>query len=552
MPGWERHILPEVLLFYPAAGASDDLSHFIQSIRTYNSVHQPVGTLNLVLNPSLDKLGVTTITTSAFINYWKQKIKINSVISVKIDRTSTVHSFLGFVDQVYESTIVNDNSSSRTLVVNCSMLLPKLLLRDNIVNSPILSANPVMKEQLGDRVQFFSWMRGLTKDGKSPFVNRPEEAIKYILENMPATHVQMGGDFTPQTFFSNQFVDINNKPLMDFTFLDGEFLFDVNLTTYTGPIYNYILSCIDKDFYQVFTETTTSKDGLARNSFVIRPKPFSFKNYQNPITNNAVTGWVNFEDLSKNADGSDKFVITSDGRLSENLSVSDFEAKNYFVINFLNSLIASQSSYLSKFGLSFPVVNIDGIKKFGLRDMIATSTLINYKKIIDDNNRAMQESQLKNIDQLTETSLFSGNNSMLDYLLNKREKIVEWFAYPYFMSGQITVPGSDSYKIGERFVYKRQPYYDIVNDVTINDGVHYHIDSVAHNFAYGGFFTSTLGLSRGIPLNLAANWLNTNRKNFISIETLQDVKKFEASNSNKFDLLQQIDLKDITTEFWQP
>ncbi len=552
MPSWERHILPEVLLFYPAAGASDDLSPFVQSIRSSNSVTQPVGTLNLVLNPALDKLGITTITTNAFINYWRQKIKINSVISVKMDRTSPIHSFLGFVDQVYPSIVVNKDTSSRMLVVNCSMLLPKLLLRDNIINSPILSANAQIKAQLGDRVQFFSWMRGLTKDGKSPFVNRPQEAVKYILENMPATHVQMGGDFTPQTFFSNQFVDINNKPLMDFTFLDGEYLFDVNLTTFTGPIYNYISSCIDKDFYQVFTETTTTKDGLARNRFVIRPKPFSFKNYQSPISNNAVSGWINFEDLSKNADGSDKYSIVADNRLSENLSISDFEVKNYFALNFLNSLIASQSSYLSKFGLSFPVVNIDGIKKFGLRDLIATSSLINYKKIVDDNNKAMQENQLKNIDQLTETSLFSGNNSILDYLLSKREKIVEWFSYPYFESGQITLPGSDAFKIGERFVYADRQYYDLVNDKIISGGVHYHIDSVAHSFSYPGFFTTTLGLSRGIPLNTASDWLNANRKNFISINTLQAVKNFDASNTNKFDHLQQVDLSNITMEFWQP
>ncbi len=547
----EQHILPEVLLFYPAQGASDDLSPFVQSIRTYNSVNQPVGTLNLVLNPSLDKLGVITITSDAFINYWRQKIKINSVISVKINRNSKVHSFLGFVDQVYPSITVSDSSSSRMLVVNCSMLLPKLLMRDNIVNSPILSSNPKIQSELGDRVKFFSWMRGLTADGKSPFVNRPEEAVKYILENMPATHIQMGGDFTPQTFFSNSFADINGRPLMDFTFLNGEYLFDVNLTTYTGPIYNYILSCIDKDFYQVFTETTTSPDGLARNRFVIRPKPFSFKNYNSPVNTSALTGWPFFEDLSKNLDGTDKFMITADGRLSENLSVSDFETKNYFTINFLNSLIASQSSYLSKFGLSFPIVNIDGVKKFGLRDLMMTSRLINYKKIVDENNTAIAGSQLKNIDGLTETALFSGNNSMLDYLLNKREKGVEWFAYPYFASGQITVPGDDAYKIGERFFYAKQPYYDLVNDVLIGNGVYYHVDSVAHSFVFGSFFTTTLGLSRGLPDNVGSDWLNQNRKNFVSIDTLQTVKQNSNIDSLQFDPMQQQDTNQVINGIWK-
>lgn len=528
----ELHIAPEVILYYVADGSQDDLSDFVQSIVFNNDINVPVATATIILNPANDRIAASSVITSnSFINYWRKKIKLNSVISFKIDRKTPKHTFLGFVDQVFPQISVSAKSNQKVLVLNCSLLLPKLLLRDEIINSPYLSSNQKIVDALGDRTKFFGWSRGLTKDGTSPFVGTPENAVKYILENVPATQVEMSGDFSARSFFSGILKDTNGKSLMDFTFLNGEYLFSIELSMFAGNILNYIWSCVDKDFYLIYFDGTTSQDGLPRVKMVIKPKPFSFKQYNSQVNRDVLTGWPYFEDLPTH-------TITKEDRLNETLGISDYELKNYFVINFQNSLLASASSYLSKFGLSFPVVNLDGIKKFGLRPLTVTSTLINYKKIVDENNKAISEGQVKGLDQITEGDLTYGNNTMLSYLLAKREKVIEFHAFPWFESGQLIIPLDETIRIGERLFFQDKFYYNIDTD-QITQGVYYFINGTSHYFNYGSFAKSTLRLTRGAPDGVPATWLNKYRPNFVSIDTLGEVQTSKLGNQINEDLQKQ-------------
>ena len=526
MQAYQFHIQPEVHIFSPQDNFFD-LSGFVQAIRIKKDVNTPVATMQVTLNPARDGSLKDNVTHNSVINFLHKKIKLQSVITGKIDENNKKHTFLGFVDHKYESIYSFANSTQRTLVLNCSLLLPKLLLRDNIVNAPVLSTNEKIKKELGERTQFFGWMRGLTPEGKSPFAGKPEDAVKWILDNIPSTNTNMGNDLKPKTFFDPKKKDIDGKSLLDFNFLTGEFLFSPQLARFSGPILNYIYSCIDQAFYEVYFDTTTGEDGLAYNTMVIRPKPFSFKNYTSPVTSKVIDKWLYFEDLPE-------IKINKEIRLQENLGINDYELKNLFTLNFLNSLIGSASSYLGKFGLQFPVVNIESIKRFGLRDLTLTSTLINIGRVIEQYNGKIKDGG-KPIDAITAGE----DNNLLQYLLEKREKVVEWFAFPYFDSGQLMVVGNENYTIGQRLFYEDKEYFYEDTD-TVYQGMHYYINNVFHDFSFGSFFKTTLGLSRGTPTDLAAEWLNTNRPKMVSINKFDNPAEPEAMSIIKPEIYQEV------------
>lgn len=489
-----------------------DASLFTQAIQIKKSVNQPVQTMSITFNPAREGKLSDNISHAQILNYLKRKIKPQDIISVKIDNQNTEHSFLGFVDHVYESVTTMNQSTGKTLKINCSLLLPKLLMRDNIVNSPVLVTNEKIKEVLKERTKFFGWTRGLTEDGKSPFVGKPVEAVKWILENAPCTNTNLGSDINPKTFFDPKKNDFEGKSLLRFQFLEGELLFSPQLSTYSGPILNYIYSCLDQAFYELFFDTTTGEDGLAYNTMTIRPKPFSFRDY-NYRKNKTVRNWLNFEDLPV-------IPIHSSYRLSEELGINDFELKNFFTVNFTNALIGNASSYLGKFGVQFPVVNLDSITKYGLRDLAVTSSTINMDDIIEQYNDKIGTEEPETIENITSKN----EGGMLNYLIDKREKIVEWFSYPFFDSGQISVPYSQKYKLGHRLFYEDREFFDVLND-QIHRGVYYYIHSVDESFQYGSQPKTTLGLSRGLPENIASDWLNANRKKFVGINEFSQNKK---------------------------
>lgn len=526
MKAYQFHIQPEVHLFSPQDNFFD-LSGFVQAVRIKTDTNTPVATMQVTLNPARDGTLKDNVTHNRILNYLHKKIKLQSVITAKIDETKKKHTFLGFVDHKYESIYSFGNSTQRTLVLNCSLLLPKLLLRDNIINAPVLVVNEKIKKELGERVQFFGWMRGLTPDGKTPFAGKPEDAVKWILDNIPATNTNMGNELKPKTFFDPKKNDVDGKSLLDFNFLAGEFLFSPQLARFSGPILNYIYSCIDQAFYEVFFDTTTGEDGLAYNTMVIRPKPFSFKNYESPVSSKTIANWLYFEDLHE-------ISVNSGVRLQENLGVNDYELKNVFSLNFLNSLIGSASSYLGKFGLQFPMVNIESIKRFGLRDLTLTSTLINIGKVIEEYNENIKDGG-KPIDAI----VAEGDSDLLQYMLEKREKAFEWFGFPYFENGQLMIPGNENIRIGKRLFYEDKEYF-FEEDQTVYQGVHYYIGNVLHDFAFGSFFKTTLGLSRGTPKDLAANWLTETRKKLVSVDTLEETAQPAAMGSAQPDIYNDV------------
>lgn len=491
-----------------------NISKYISSIRIQNSVDTPVGKMDLVINPSTTSSLPVGLIYNALINEAQKRLKLNSIISAKIDKNSKDHSFLGRIDNIYPRISADGNSTRRELVVNCSMLLPKLLLKDDIINAPLLQELPEVKKVLGtDRLQFLGWSRGAKKEGGGNyFAGKPEAAIKFILENCVATNtISLDGDPTsPSGLSVKSFFDPKKAETFKFTFLEGETLFNPSLATYSGSILQYIYECIDPDFYEVFFDTQSGSDGLAYNVFYLRPKPFSFSDYvpQHNDSNSyrVVRGWINFDEL-------DSVTKTSEQRLSDQTGISDFELKNSFSCNFLLSLVASANSYLGHFGIQYPIVNLKSVQKYGWRHKQLVSRLINFDLTKAKYNEKI-ESRTDFNDIAKELADENGGwGKELDYQFDKREKGLEWYAYNFFESGTITWVGDENLKIGKRLIYEDKEYLD-PEDEKIYRGVEYYIRSVSHEFSYGRFFRTTTELTRGAPAGVVARWLNRNRKDF--------------------------------------
>lgn len=484
-----------------------DMSEFAQNIVIRNAIDTPVATCEITFNPAMTGKLSTTVMHDKIIAYLMKVVKLNSVIPIKIDRKSKDHSFLGRIDHVYESVTQNNNSTSRVIKANCSLFLPKLLTRDNIVNSPILASKEEIRKFLGARTQFFGWSRGATETG-SVFAGEPEKAARWILENCVATNTVVKMHNNKKDLVAKSLFAPKDENTLQFNFLEGEYLFDLGLAQFSGPVLNYIMSCIDRSFYEVFFDTATGSDGLPYNTMTIRPKPFSLRDYNNTNTN-VTKNWLYFEDV--------EFIKkTTEDYITRNLGVSDVELKNFFVVNFTNSLVASAQNDLGKLGIQYPIINPRSITEYGIRDLVLTSTLINLGGLKEKYNKEIQNSNLTSVSQEINNELKEGKG-VLQYLLEKRQKAVEWHGFPYYESGQVTWIGDEDLKIGKGIEFEK-PYVDQESGETISDKTNYYIAGVEHQFAYQQFFKTTTRLNTGAPLGAAAKWLNENEPNFIQVD----------------------------------
>src|SRR5690606_8278755 len=100
--------------------------------------------------------------------------------------------------------------------------------------------------------------------------------------------------------------------------------------------------------------------------------------------------------------------------INEQLGTSDFELKNLFQVYFNTSIIGSANSHLGKFGYQFPVVNLESVEKFGLRDLVVSSFLLNIDDVRDSYNKAQKEGTGTTISAET-----AKKNGLLEYLLKK-------------------------------------------------------------------------------------------------------------------------------------
>ncbi|OGU56949.1 MAG: hypothetical protein A2V66_10775 [Ignavibacteria bacterium RBG_13_36_8] len=531
-----------------------DLSEYAQGMTIQKTLNNPASAFNITLNPSLTTQGKFTLSAARMFNQLKKLIDLNDIIAGKLDRRSRHYSFLGFVSNPYEGLSTVNNQTSRSWVIDGSLVLPKLLIKDDIVACPQLATLPEITNDpiLSKRAKFFAWTRGdiyffnglmypnlsnfisrpapdyvnqptvpgppnnyvnrpteLTKG--TVFVNTPQKIIEWILNEAVATNTEIFIDKTAKSLFpgpKSGIKDIDSKPILNFQFLDGEFIYGEILTKFSGPLINYIYECLDKDFYEVFFDTVTGEDGLPYNNMIIRTKPFTNKDIDQ---SSFFTGWTNWEDL-------DTIKLNPEDILRINTGKSDYELKNFFKVNYNKVLV---SRIMGEFGLNYPVLNINSIKKYGLRALNVNSTIVvDLSKLKEKHNKKLKTDDPETFSEL----LASGDEELISGLLEKRDKIKEWYAFPYYESGPIQTKLNEAISIGKRIELPEYEYYNPF-DKKIYKGCKFYVNEVKHSFQWGQFAQTELNVTRGHPDGVVKAWFDHPDNKFTKTPLEIDLQK---------------------------
>lgn len=496
-----------------------DLSEFVQSIQVTKSTRNPVGAFNIVLNPTISLNGRVGLLTDRIYNEINSVLAVNDVIAGKIDSRSKKHSLLGLTSQHFESKVQFNNQTSRSIVINGGFALPKLLMRDLIVTAPQLASVPEIKNDpvLSKRAKFFAWTRLVntpnyvtTSFDKQEIPDTPEKFVKWILSNAVATNIKIYKDKNVASLFpspSSGIKDYLGNDLLNFKFLTGEYIYGDRLSTFSGPLMNYIYECLDREFYEVFFDTTSDSNGLPYNTMTIRTKPFSHKDVETP---NFFENWTYWEDLAKQA-----VTVKTDDLIQTDIGKSDYELKNFFRVNYRKVLIAQA---LGQFGLNFPIVNVNSIKRHGLRPLEVDSTiLVDQSKLIKEHNDRIAATNVGSIEWIADiikgtkttakASSATGKEGLMSGLLGKRDKIKEWFAFPYYENGSLRMPHNEEVTIGRLINLPDYEYYFPL-DGKVYKGIKIYPTDVTHTYSFGQLAETRATVTTGQPDGVVKKWFD--------------------------------------------
>jgi hypothetical protein len=542
-----RRLIPRIIVYNQTA---IDIGKYVQSMTISRSVDYPAGNMTFSLNPTIitddlntgdqerDNLGITN---DSVFSYWKQLLRLYVPISGTIDgENNEEHTFVGLITQAHESIFMG---SQRIFRVTCVSLLPKILMSDQIVISQALmtqNIEEIAKTFPQRNAEFWKYARGADDIGGNIFVGQPPtEAIKWIIKHAIVTQKAVVTDnmgIAKEIYFKDDFfgfytppdgtskidfdrLQLENKVLL-INMLDNEYLFNPELTTYTGTLLNYIMSCLDNFFYEIFFDTVTVA-GRPYDAIIIRSKPFSYKKVAEKKKQEDCN-FAFWEDLP---------IIETDSRyrISENLGINESEVFNYFQLTYANGILAPSGGTLERLAINFPIIFPDMVQKFGLRELRAESKMaLNWEKISQDIVQANISGTDYQMDK-DNLNLFNAN------LLIKREKLPEWYAFPYFESGQISLMGNEKIKIGCRLFYLDKAYsYILKHGSTYRQstgiGMQYYIKEASHSYMFPNLYSTNLSVTRGQPLptkdfpdGLVPQWYLDNEPNFVRVTVINPV-----------------------------
>ncbi len=533
-----RVVVPTVII-YNKDGQGIELGNFVTDMLMAERIQNKVDTCTIIFAPTLLKdnphNAINGITPSVIRSFLQKQ----SGVAIKFDSKSPRWKFLGFISDIGESTVFDGGTPHRTLYINCDLMLGKMLIKDNVVNASLVADLPEFRKdkQLLERAKMYKWLRGSDEKGGNVFFGGdPKKAIRWIFNKTVAVEapeaISIDVDTTDITAYGLRTLKLQTKALMggeggfdfeeedyegnkifDFHFLKDEMVLDPRLTAYNGSLLDYLLACIDVDWYEVFLGTTTRANGMPANTLTIRPKPYTRKGM---LKEGDDENWTILEDLKSG------YKITDSDILEMNISQNDFEFKTYFISYYDKSLIAHRDSMMTKLGLLSPIINIKGIKKYGLRKIEATSTVVNFSKL----EKKMREKEKKERKNIKYTELEEGRK-VIDLLTEKRERIKQWYGFPHYQNGEIVVNGADNYRKGMKLFHQDGYYWD-EEEGKYKQGVMYYVYGVEHKYSAGSGYISKLKVIRGVPeefeadgqvaKSYVAKWFDKHSKDFISMK----------------------------------
>jgi hypothetical protein len=247
-----------------------DLSKYVKVIETYKNLKQPAGTFFIELSTASSKDNITSYNVAENLY---NNIDPMDIIEIGITEPGLM---VGLVDSPNKSKSISTTGFSRNLQVT-GRDFAKLLIEDSIVYSPQILNNKNAAKILGE--ERLAFIGQLTRGRNSQLFNNPICALLFILRNIPAVHVEV-----PFTDLSNGIskTEVTSGKLGQYFICDlksflGDRVSDTLMSQFSGKIWNYLMLCIDENFYELYVDTVTAEGASGKESrpcLFLRPKPY--------------------------------------------------------------------------------------------------------------------------------------------------------------------------------------------------------------------------------------------------------------------------------------
>ena len=179
------------------------------------------------------------------------------------------------------------------------------------------------------------------------------------------------------------------------------------------------------------------------------------------------------------------FTTTENSGISHSLQFSTDEVYNFYIINptAISSTFGLSNSQVAPFVLSFAAwVDVASVHRYGY------SPLVTETQWFSDPQGVNAQALSAGGAALTDLSILIGNLAL--------RQTSYYEPTPNMASGQITTRLRPDILPGTRFTFA--PYKD-------SEMWQFYVEAVDHNYVFGGASTTTLQLSRGLPVSVYAN-----------------------------------------------
>jgi len=116
------------------------------------------------------------------------------------------------------------------------------------------------------------------------------------------------------------------------------------------------------------------------------------------------------------------------------------------------------------------------------------------------NKKKLSQKELTKIIKETKSTNSSTSSTQADSLKRFTMRLYDWYCEnPNFYAGDVTVIGHSAYRVGDRLLLYMNNY---------NDTFEFYVESVKHNISFSDGWTTTLGVTRGLPQSGQTRYTN--------------------------------------------
>lgn len=521
-----RAIRPHVKLL--ATGLTiPELGGRVVSLQTSKSLKEMAGMFEMTIVPTGFE-GEDTRTGGARTVKALSEIyaTIKPMDLISIGFTKPDGCMLGIVDNVFKSKTLIGKSYRRSIKLR-GRDFGKALIEDSISYAPTPSS-PKADEYSAEIIERLEAI-GIEEPTKHPLsqywqrILAPEQidqdskgigptwmgveindGMDYILNNVTSMRINM--ELAGKAYSAGQ---ILFRPETIKT--RDEVIVDSGLHTMDGnSIVNFMRRIIDKDFYEMWVDSIASPDGI-KAILMLRPKPFDrdwdmvadrIDGVKKKVCDSIADAEFTWDKLKTFVDPEKEYHTVRDSDVLQlNVGRSDYEAYSMYKLLITKQILGV--AVYTKYGIIYPVIDFDALKKYGLREKFVTCNLFHGAYLPDRMTVAEKEhykqagfgdylSVYVDGERAEDVSLPIPKPIFLNELRWRRDRIVNWYRpNPLFESGPSVIRGNEDIRIGDRIYY--------ADEYAINGkkGVMFYIVNAANRWRFGGAFTTSLALIRG-------------------------------------------------------